>query len=245
MKNKCLFIVATHGNEGFSVDVLKKLGKKYPKEEFGWDWIIGNEKAYRNNTRFTDKDLNRSAPGNKNSKHYEDQRASEIIELSKKYDFVIDIHGTKSDFGVVSIITYPTFPNLVLSSMFNLKNNVIWYASESSKKGPLTQYVNCPGIELECGPKDKDKTASQLYDVLGKFLARKKSIDIGTVLKSSQEQSFYAVYDKLNSSPLPLKDFKKVTLNKESFYPFMSKSEYKGISCYKMKKIDFLPFFIY
>ena len=40
-------MTATHGNEEFSIPVVKKLAKK-----FKFDWIISNPKALRQNKRF-------------------------------------------------------------------------------------------------------------------------------------------------------------------------------------------------
>jgi|GEM_PF-6355136 len=54
---KILFIAATHGNERDGVKVMRQLEKELPKEKYGYDWIIGNEKAFLANTRFTNKIL--------------------------------------------------------------------------------------------------------------------------------------------------------------------------------------------
>lgn len=51
---KVLFIAATHGNEQDGVKVMRQLEKELPKEEYGYDWIIGNEKAFAANVRFTE-----------------------------------------------------------------------------------------------------------------------------------------------------------------------------------------------
>ena len=64
---KILFIAATHGNERDSVKVMRQLEKELPKEKYGYDWIIGNKKAFAANARFVEQDLNRSAPGDINS----------------------------------------------------------------------------------------------------------------------------------------------------------------------------------
>ena len=93
---KVLFIAATHGNEQDGVKVMRQLEKELPKEEYGYDWIIGNEKAFAANVRFTEQYLNRSAPGDSNSPIYEVRRAAELIEYGKKFDVVIDLHGTKN-----------------------------------------------------------------------------------------------------------------------------------------------------
>ena len=245
MKNKILFIVATHGNEDFSIEVLKKLENVCPKNEYGYDWIIGNPRAQEKSVRYIEKDLNRSAPGDITSDIYEEKRAAEIIEISKNYDCIIDVHGTKSDLGIITIIPYPTLQNLLLASLFSIKKNVIWYAKSSLKQGSLVQFVDKPAIEIECGPKNDKKIQEDLYIILEKFLTEIKETISLSVLRTIEKKNFYHVYDKLlgehNSS---LQDFKKTTINKETFYPFLSGNEYKGITCYKMKKIEFENLFL-
>ena len=44
---KILFITATHGNEQDGVKVMQQLENELPKDEYNYDWIIGNEKAYQ------------------------------------------------------------------------------------------------------------------------------------------------------------------------------------------------------
>jgi succinylglutamate desuccinylase len=235
MKNKILFISSTHGNENFSISVLEELEKEYPKEKYGYDWIIGNPKAVEQNVRFIDTDLNRAAPGNAKSDLYEEKRAAEIIELSKQYDIVIDIHGTKSDFGIVKIIPYPSYQNLVLAGLFQEKRNVIWYSKESKKRGPLVQFMSCPAIELECGDKRAPKTQKLLKKTLSSFLQTANKA--GSVLEKTKNQEFYVVYDKALSDVDQQTDFRKVADGGIRFYPFLATNGYKDVSYYKLKKI--------
>src|SRR5574344_1930263 len=93
---RILFITATHGNEQDGVKVMQQLEKELPKDKYGYDWIIGNEKAYQKNVRYIDQDLNRSAPGDSSSPVYEVRRAAELVKIANSYDVVIDIHGTKT-----------------------------------------------------------------------------------------------------------------------------------------------------
>lgn len=245
MKNKFLILTATHGNEGFSVEVLQDLEKEFPRKEYGYDWIISNEKAFQKNVRFVGADLNRSAPGDKKSIVYEKKRAAEIIELSKQYDFVIDIHGTKSEFGIVKIIPFPTFSNLVLASMFSLPKNVIWYAKESDTKGPLVQFTHCPSLELECGPKNSPKTKGLLKSVLKEFLLLYKAFSKEIIFENVKKQEFYSVYGKETGDTIKRKDFALVKNKDEEFYPFLANNDYKEISYYKMKKVQLEKFFLY
>ena len=44
--------------------------------------------------------------GDINNPVYEVRRAAELIEYSKKFDVVIDLHRTKTDSGIITIIPY-------------------------------------------------------------------------------------------------------------------------------------------
>jgi succinylglutamate desuccinylase len=226
MKSKILFITATHGNEEFSVPVLQELEKKYPKAKFNYDWIIGNIRALEQKVRFIDTDMNRIAPGNPNSSLYEERRAFEIVEFSKDYDCVIDIHGSNSNCGICTIISNPTKENIQLAKKIGLKNNVIWYSKGSNKKGPINQHVYPPSLELECGPKNETKIHSELFKILEKLIT-------DSVVNNKQE--FYSVYGKEEKLKVSA-DFIKVNFNHEEYYPFLSNNSYSNISHYKMTK---------
>lgn len=233
---KILFLTATHGNEQDGVKVMRRLEQELPKEDFGYDWIIANEEAYILNERFVEKDLNRSAPGDAFSPIYELRRAAEIIELSKSFDCVIDLHGTKTDSGIVTIIPYPAKQNLALAKVSGLKRNVVWYSKKSEKAGPLVQHMPVPAIEFECGPRGTDTAFELTYKAVRRLVeANRASADVSV----DGDIEFYEVYGKLlGEYDAMLKDFSLAYRNSESFYPFLSGNEYAGISCYKMKKVD-------
>jgi len=246
MKNKFLFIVATHGDEGFSLDIIKDLERKFPKEAFGYDWIIGNPKAFEKKQRFIDKDLNRCAPGNIKSQIYEEKRAAEIVELSKKYDFIVDIHGSTSKCGIITIVTYPSFQNLALAVALGIKKNIIWYSKSSLENGPLTQYVKCPAIEIECGPQDNNCIKRKLNELLQEFITvQKKKENLAKILKKYKEAEFFAVYGKKEGKHnQKLIDFKPLKMRNETFYPFLA-NQYPGVLCYKTKRVNIEKYFLY
>lgn len=145
-KKELLFLAATHGDEGFSVPILDRLNKRFQGR---FNYIIGNERAYERNVRFTDTDLNRSAPGNATSLLYEVRRANEILKIAKNYRSVIDIHGTTANSGIFVIIANPTPVNIALASCLPIRNVVIWAVKSSESKGPITQFVS-RGVAIEC-----------------------------------------------------------------------------------------------
>ena len=231
--SKLLFIGATHGNEGFGVEALTEIEATYDRATYNYDWIIGNPRALEADVRFTETDLNRSAPGNSNSPNYEERRAAEIVELSKDYDAVIDVHGTVADCGLVTIIPNPTADNLALAKTIPLARNVVWYAKESKVSGPITQHTFCPALEIECGPQKDPAIKEQLKTVIGKILLA----NIGRDFEPDVNQEYYEVYGSEQGAwNADYQDFQPVILGSETFYPFLS-SQYEGITCYKMRKV--------
>lgn len=221
-KNKILFIVATHGDEGFAIPVVKELSKVYK-----FDWVVSNPKALKENARFTQADLNRSGPGKQNSKVYEEKRAYEIIKKASKYDYVIDIHGTTANTGLFIILSNPDWKNVELAKRINLNKVVLWPGL--SDKGPLTQFIN-NSLEIECGPKNSSATQKRLKVVLKEFLENKKP---------TGEKDFYIVSGKLKGNPkIKLKEFQKATIRGKNFYPLMvNQYKNKNIKCYMMQKL--------
>lgn len=234
-KKKFLVVVATHGDEAFSLSIIKKLKKKFPND---FDFIVGNPKALKENKRFVDIDMNRVAPGKKVSKLYEEKRIKEIIQKSKNYSFMIDIHGTVSSSSIFAIVTNPIPQNIFLAYSLPIKKIVIWGSKNNGRNtGPLSRFVDC-GVGIECGPKNSVGIKKKLESILDNFLSRKNKLP-------DKNKELYQVFgsvkkDNLKNTKIKLKDFKEVSLNKQSFFPLLV-NQYRdgGIICYKLKKVDF------
>jgi hypothetical protein len=88
---KILVLGGMHGNETLGLKVVK-LFQKSPVKNI--DAVFANEQAIKGNCRFVGQDLNRSFPGNAKSKEYEPKRAAQLLNLTRKYDVVLDFHNT-------------------------------------------------------------------------------------------------------------------------------------------------------
>lgn len=244
MNKQVLFILATHGDEGFAIDILKKLEKIMPREKYGYDWVIGNEKALTKGVRSTEADLNRSAPGTVRSSIYEERRSVEIIRLANTYDFVIDIHGTVSNSGIFIIIPKPSYQNIVFTAMLPVERIILWYSKQSLINGPIVQFCKPSALEIECGPKNDYKTSASLERILINFLRILNSLDYRKLIKNMKRKEFFAVYGYQKEWNQNLRDFQPIKTKGEQFIPLLV-TQYKGIACYKMKKISFPDLFIY
>ncbi len=244
MNKKILFITALHGNEGFAVDLIKKIEEKYDKEKFNFDWVIGNPNAHKQNVRFTDTDLNRIAPGNINSENYEEKRAAELIELSKNYSLVVDIHGTNANSGIFTLVSNPTIENLIVATSLPVKNIVIWASQSSKTSGPVTQFLNCPAVEIECGPKSSPEIQSELKNIISKILENRQP-KLEEIISNVEGKNFFQVYGSIEETDTSnMKEFKETEVHGEKFYPLLVNS-YKQGSVRKMKKVNFFDLFMY
>lgn len=88
---KVLVIGGMHGNEPLGLEVVN-LFKVKPTTNV--DAVIANQQAVERSYRFVGQDLNRSFPGNSKSKEYEPRQAAQLLQLTKKYDLVLDFHNT-------------------------------------------------------------------------------------------------------------------------------------------------------
>lgn len=223
-----LFIGSTHGDEPIGVRALANLSLTNPNIE----WTIGNPRAYAQNTRYLEADLNRCAPGNPHSHVYEKRRAAELLKLSTQFDRVIDIHGTVQDTGLFIIITNPSPANISFAKMLDVERVVIWPAITPDLAGPLSEYFPT-GLEIECGPKDSPKTQKELERVLRGYMDERPG---------HAQQQWFEVYGELRGTlDVELKEFQEVTVDGETFAPLLigTYQTAYGVTCYKLKRISF------
>lgn len=89
---KILVLGGMHGNELLGVKLVESLQETPIKNV---DVCIANPRAVKQNTRYTETDLNRSF-GVQTTSSYEIDRAKELSELTKQYDVVLDFHNTQT-----------------------------------------------------------------------------------------------------------------------------------------------------
>ena len=223
MNNKLLITTVTHGDESFSIPVVEKLAK-----QFAFIWRKNNLRAYKQNRRFYQKDLNRSGPGDPKSKIYEERLAYKLIRSYSKFPVVIDIHGSTANCGVFALLSEPSTQNIELAKRLDVTNVVLWPSMRDSK-APLTQFIP-NSLEIECGPMSNPQTSRELNRVLKRFLQNK------TVIK---RQNFFIVTGLLRSkTKYPMQDFRETKYQGQTFVPLLV-DQYPGIKCYMMQKISY------
>jgi succinylglutamate desuccinylase len=264
-KSKLLVLVGTHGDEAElgrkALDALSRRGNfipeydpRYPYNSFGW--ILANPRAVKAGVRYTDTDLNRSAPGDPKSLTYEERRAAEILAIAEPFEMMIDIHGTPTESGVFALITDPKPANIGLASSLAVENVVIWSSRKQKPRGPLTAFHPC-SIELECGPKASRTTTGQLRKVLERLM----NYDLRgqrPPYESKPAQRWFVVDGKVMQADADLAtvaswhEFEPVTHDGDTFCPLLLNREdapiataptYAGVRCHKAREINFRDIF--
>lgn len=239
--NNTLFIGATHGNERVGVDALALL----QQEKRNFDWIIGNPRAFVQNIRFTEKDMNRCGLGNLNSDIYEERRAAEIQAIAKEYTYTIDIHGVNQATETFLLITNPKKENLRLASFFDIDKVIIWPSITPEMQYPLSEFFPC-GIEIEVGSQQEPKNTEKLYGSLLDFFTKKVENEQLTKEQWIQKLLSKRLYEMtgpiLQSNTLTkemLEDGREITDNNETYIPwFVGTYPYTNILGYKFKSLD-------
>ncbi len=132
----------------------------------------------------------------------------------------------------------------MLASILPIQNNVIWAAKSSIENGPVTQFVDCPAVEIECGPKTSPEVQINLEKIIIKIIENQNS-EVGSIKENLKNKKFYQVYGSVeNTDTSHMKEFEETELEGEKFYPLLINS-YKTGSTRKMKKINFFDLLSY
>jgi hypothetical protein len=207
---RILVIGGMHGNEPLGINLVKLINKKPINNITA---ILANEKAVLKNKRFIKKDLNRSFPGNKNSKDYELKRAHELLKLCKEFNLVFDFHNTDSENNNCSFVG-----NKAKQFLFNISSYIGLNKVVSADYDCINKYaLNC--ISIEISVKDKLSNPNYWYKKI------KNLSKISKLPEAKNIQKYKFVYR------ITLTDKKKFNLKKSDFTIFkpISKSVAKKL----------------
>lgn len=198
-KINIIFVAGMHGNERKPIEALR---------EHNIPFVLGNPKAYEQNCRFIEYDLNAAfgvAPSN-----YETRRASEILNEIKEDDVVVDFHTTGADTPPFAIIVDENM--LDLARKTGLKNVVIM---EHNIKEGHALINHRRGISIEAGQHDTSASFETTLRV------------VKNVLKGEEHPvRLYKVFDKITKPG----DYVNFQEHKDGFVPiFIGEPAYNFI----------------
>lgn len=241
-KPNVAIVACTHGDEPVGKKVLTRL-KKIKINRGTLHLIVANPLACQRHRRFIKQDLNRSFPG-KSKGNWEEKIAYQLTPILKKMDYVIDIHGTNSNFNFLAILVKLTKKNReILKCLPGKKTAMIKQRSLSGK--PLISA--CPNsISLEYGPSKNGKNYPRaLVDI--KIIIKKLKL-INQANKNQKKYTQKELFIVNGNYPVPpsfkqndkLHDFrlikkgdfigysgKRELYSKKTFYPiFLGRGRY-------------------
>lgn len=175
MINRVLIAGGTHGNEQIGVYAIKTFTARpdlVRRSSFETLTVLGNPAAIAANRRYIDHDLNRSfgLPAQHGDTGYEWQRAVALREQfgprgQQPVDFVIDLHSTTSNAGVMLILDSLSGFTLELAAYISgVHPEVRQYSSEGSGRGQDSLRSLAPyRIGIEVGPVAHGTLNAQLF----------------------------------------------------------------------------------
>lgn len=210
---KILITIATHGDELIGFAVKKQL-ENLNIINGQLDFIVANERAFKENKRYIDSDLNRIFPGKKNGNH-EEVLAYNLKKIIKKYDVVIDIHSTTSELKDSVIVTKL---NAKIRDILNIVNPKYVLYMKISKKHALISEAKI-GLAFEYGKDDSVESQNSVTRDITKILFHYNMIeDTGFIYKNNNTKAFEV------SKSFPKKNGEKLNNGIEN-YKLVKKSE--------------------
>ena len=190
---KILAIISTHGNELLGPNVLAYMLSKRPKLLEDIEFIVANPRAYAENVRYTESDLNRSYGLGLDT--YEGRRAKVIEERIRllKPELVLDFHTTtaeqpdilitadKNNEIVQRFISSSAVKDILvvdpLNDITTVVSNFVAYEAPNSHLNDNLYNQICTDIERYLDGKTVDQGRT-FYKMVGKILPEEeKSID--------------------------------------------------------------------
>jgi len=152
---RVVILCSVHGNEPCGVEALKKLLPTLNLEKGTLTCILANPKAYAQNVRFTEANLNRVFSQEENltdeeKKSYEYERSKYLSKFLKASDYLLDLHSvTDTDCQPFVICSANSFDiakqidtNIILSGLYEIHSG-----STDGFMNSLGKYAIC----VECG----------------------------------------------------------------------------------------------
>ena len=239
---------AVHGDEPAGKNAIENFLDQDFEFKQPVKFIIANEEALAENTRFLDADLNRSFPGNSESENHEERLASKLMDEIRD-TYVLDLHTTRS-----FPEPFATFTHLNDEVVSLMKDAGVKYAAHFPEEAG-TLHEQTTGIVVETGHQGTKKARENAVKVIKKFLSSRNVIDTDEEDLESRDgeasleifQNFETVegdwkfkarnFEKVEKGEVYAEKDEEKLRASESFYPvLMSTKGYDGMLGYKARK---------
>lgn len=159
-----------HGDEPCGKNAIEKVIEEFESFNKPVKFLIANEEALKQDTRYLDTDLNRSFPGSSQSSAHEERLAVRILEELEGMR-VLDIHSTNSrpvPFSTLSVLN-ETVTKLISSA--GMERACLF----EEKAGALNEQVDSAIVEV--GRQGTEEASEMAYEILKQFLKAENVID--------------------------------------------------------------------
>lgn len=209
----------THGNEYSGIYLLKQWQKApslIERASFNTEAVFANPKAFTENKRYIDCDLNRQFTATKladnDRSNYEQSRAKALnIQLGPKgdsrTDFIIDLHNTTSNMGPTLILLQSNQYNKELGAyvLANMADAVIVFEDQKTvSEHYFLSSISPQGVIIEIGPQPQSVIRQDILDYMTEMTGH--VLDF-IELKNNNEQLIlsreYEAYRWVESLKLP------------------------------------------
>lgn len=238
-------VYCTHGNETSGKKAVERLLEEDPEFKKGVKFVLANEKAYEKEERFIDTDLNRSFPGDSESKNYEERLASELMDELQDVK-VLDLHETKS-----SPTPFSLFCWMDQETIKTLQKTGVEKAVEISYT-PGCGINNYGGVEVETGPRGTKESVEKAYKVLKQFLINNGVLEGESDFSRPGIYSVYSVEERTSEKfEAEVENFEQVEEGEvfsssgdkaikasESFIPVLFAESYPDIFGFKAVRLE-------
>lgn len=179
--NQVAIVGGTHGNEFSGIYLLKKWQNQpelITRNSFATETVFANPKAFEENKRYIDCDLNRQFTADKLSDdsrcNYEQSRAKAInFQLGPKgnsrTDFIIDLHNTTSNMGPSLILLQSDLFNKQLGAYVLQKMPsavVIFEDQKSVADHYFLSSISPQGVIIEVGPQPQSVIRQDILEAM-------------------------------------------------------------------------------
>lgn len=105
LNKKILLVGSQHGDETLGSELFEYLQLHFANLMPSIEYICANPRAYEQETRFIESDMNRSYALKNEPRPYEELQADRLLKhiAENNYDYVLDIHTTTTDVGLCLI----------------------------------------------------------------------------------------------------------------------------------------------
>ena len=227
---RILIVGSQHGDERLGPR-LQRYMQKHGARFANVDYLCGNPRAYRANTRFIDTDLNRSYAA-ESPKTYEQKRAQRILEFIRygDYDYVLDVHTSTADVGRFFIATGLEGPLGEMISCAPFDRVVVMppHIADCSLIGRVPQAIS---VEYD----RKLARSQETLEELGQFLN-----DLLAGHGSPKSRDIYYVRDTITLDADVDLSHKNFVMTGLGFYPILfgekTYTSHRGFAAYRKEK---------